>query len=201
MCTRGHNQLGNLLYKTYNTLIDPVGGRGRSLEESDLLEAYAGDGYVGKIGEPILFSAKGTAVPSGQEVELYEWDFDNDGMFEASSTEPDINRTYSEPYRDMVNLRVTISDGSTDETSIRVDVNEAGDVEFGRTVKPCPVDVDTGLSLIARDGAFLDCIPTRLPEGVTVDMSTSGELSAFNTVASMSLTGLLLSFATLVIAI
>ncbi len=77
--------------------------------------------YSGTVGTPVIFDAGGSHDPDGAIV-LYEWDWENDGMFDESSTHPNITHTWQEIYNGTVRLRVTDNEGliETDCASIEV---------------------------------------------------------------------------------
>jgi PKD repeat protein len=63
-------------------------------------------------GEPVHLSASGSYDPDGGSISTYEWDFENDGIFDAQGVEVthawDIVGTYS------VQLKITDDEGETD---------------------------------------------------------------------------------------
>jgi len=84
--------------------------------------AEAGGPYVGTEGSPITFDAGGSTDLDGTIV-LYEWDWDNDGIYDESSISPTITHQWPDDYTGTVGLRVTDDDGltSTDTASVTVD--------------------------------------------------------------------------------
>lgn len=78
--------------------------------------ANAGGPYRAAVGTPITFDGSGSISPTANIVK-YEWDFDNDGTFDATSTLPTISHTYTSPYDGVVGLRVT-DDGSPPQSAI-----------------------------------------------------------------------------------
>ena len=72
--------------------------------------AEANGPYTGYLDEPILFTATGSYDPDGVVV-LYEWDWDNDGTYDESTTENTCSHTWTEPYEERVRLRVTDDSG------------------------------------------------------------------------------------------
>jgi PKD repeat protein len=70
------------------------------------------DKHVARIGETISFDGSGSSDPDGSIV-LYEWDWENDGVYDFSAAFPDWGHAYpAEGYYD-VRLRVTDDDGDT----------------------------------------------------------------------------------------
>ena len=87
--------------------------------------------YYGYEGSLITFNASGS-TPDGGEIVLYEWDWDNDGAYDESTTSPIINHTWGDDFTGTVRLRVTDNDGITDTDTISVTVyNVAPTVEAG----------------------------------------------------------------------
>lgn len=83
--------------------------------------ADAGGPYYGVVGSKLVFDASGSFDPDGTIV-LYEWDFDNDGVWDASSTLPEINYTYTAPHMGVCRLRVTDDGNLTAEDTADVEV-------------------------------------------------------------------------------
>jgi outer membrane protein assembly factor BamB len=62
-------------------------------------------------GQTIVFDASGSSDPDGY-ITKYEWDWDNDGVYEESSSTPNITHSWSYPGAYPVTLRVTDNDGA-----------------------------------------------------------------------------------------
>jgi hypothetical protein len=77
--------------------------------------------YVGFVGESIIFDGSGSSDPDGSIV-LYEWDFEDDGVFDFSSVSATAFHTYSLPGLFDVNLRVTDDSGLSDFDATTVTV-------------------------------------------------------------------------------
>ncbi len=78
-----------------------------------------------KINERVCFDARESRDPDGKIVK-YEWDFDGDGTFDESVTEPQICRVFEVVGSFNVTLRVTDEDGATAEFTKTVTINGAG---------------------------------------------------------------------------
>ncbi len=63
--------------------------------------AWVGTAYSGKIGQPVLFNASGSFDPSGSPISLYEWDFDNDGVFDLETTDSSATHVYNAAFNDL----------------------------------------------------------------------------------------------------
>ena len=63
-------------------------------------------------GQPVAFNASGSYDPNGY-ITLYEWDWDNDGVYEETSPAPTTTHLWSDPGSYLVTLRVTNNIGQT----------------------------------------------------------------------------------------
>ena len=98
--------------------------------------ADAGGPYSSNEGEAIQLDASGSS-DSGENsgIVLYEWDLDNDQVFEISSTSPVTTTNYADNYSGSVTLRVTdrIGQTATDQALITVE-NVAPSVDIGEDI-------------------------------------------------------------------
>lgn len=79
----------------------------------------------GVVGTPIHFDASHSFDMDGFIVR-YEWDFDNNGVFDFNSPDPAADYTYAQAYNGLVTLRVTDNDGNTGRSSARIVVSLTG---------------------------------------------------------------------------
>ena len=63
----------------------------------------AGGPYEGTIGRSVAFDASGSYDPDG-EVVLYEWDWDSDGTYDYSSTEPFGAHVWDDVFHDTIRM-------------------------------------------------------------------------------------------------
>lgn len=75
-----------------------------------------------KMGDQVCFNASESHDPDGKIVR-YEWDFDGDGTFDETTTEPKVCRVFELAGNFNVTLRVTDDDGATAEFTATVTVN------------------------------------------------------------------------------
>jgi len=68
--------------------------------------ANAGGPYASTTGTPVLLDASASFSPIGT-IAKYEWDFNDDGVYDATTAAPAIEHTYSGAYDGPVDLRVT----------------------------------------------------------------------------------------------
>ncbi len=102
----------------------------------------------GTEGDVIFFDA-GRSTEPGDDIVLYEWDLDNDGVYESSSADPIISITwYSEGYR-TIGLRVVDEDGSSSYSTKVVNIKDVAPIAVPGG--PYTVDEGTILYLDASD--------------------------------------------------
>lgn len=73
--------------------------------------------YEANEGMETTLDASGSSDSDGS-IALYEWDFDGDGIYDASSTEPIIFHIYGDDFSGKAFLKVTDDEGLTDRSSI-----------------------------------------------------------------------------------
>ncbi len=78
-----------------------------------------------QMGDQVCFNASESRDPDGSLVQ-YEWDFDGDGTFDETTTEPIVCRVFSSAGNFPVTLRVTDDDGATADFIQTVTVNGIG---------------------------------------------------------------------------
>ena len=71
--------------------------------------------YIIASGQMLTLDGSDSNVPNGKNIVLYEWDINNDGVFDYSSSLPTLNYLFSLPGIYNVRLRVTDNLGLTDE--------------------------------------------------------------------------------------
>ncbi len=83
--------------------------------------ADANGPYSGSVGSPITFDASGSCDPDG-DIVLYEWDWDNDGIYDESTTSATITHTWDAEFTGTIALRVSDNEGLTtlDSASVKV---------------------------------------------------------------------------------
>lgn len=85
------------------------------------------------INEPVAFDASASQDPDGTIIK-YEWDFNDDGIFEESSDSPTAEHTYSSGGVKQVSLWVTDDDGAYDVVTKEIEVKEKSIVSVKRTI-------------------------------------------------------------------
>ena len=116
-------------------------------------EADAGRDRVWGVDIPLTFDGSGSFHPDPfRQIVLYEWDFDGDGFFDSSSTDPTAEFTYTRaeypedtlPVEVTVTLRVTDDKGKTDTDTALITI----------AVPPHPPVADVETLESAHDLAF-----------------------------------------------
>ncbi|HDH10830.1 MAG TPA: 6-bladed beta-propeller [Nitrospirae bacterium] len=92
-------------------------------EANDFPAADAGGPYSGVEGQSITLDGSGSADSDGS-ITLYEWDIDNDGIYDYSSASPTQSHTYAQHGTYTINLRVTDDLGATGEATTTADISD-----------------------------------------------------------------------------
>ncbi|MFC1859490.1 PKD domain-containing protein, partial [Thermodesulfobacteriota bacterium] len=85
--------------------------------------------YAGPVrgSAPLEVNFSGTGMDSDGTISTYEWDFDNDGTYDvSSSTSPDTSHTYAMAGSYNAIFRVTDSDGNLATDAVNIEVNAEG---------------------------------------------------------------------------
>lgn len=77
--------------------------------------------YKAKPGQEITFSAAGSYALDAA-ITTYDWDYDGNGQFEASTATPSIKHAYPTPFSGYMQVRVTATNGTVANTSAKVTV-------------------------------------------------------------------------------
>jgi uncharacterized repeat protein (TIGR01451 family) len=85
--------------------------------------AEANGPYEGRVGTPLTLDASGSFDPDG-EIVSYEWDWNNDGIYDETTTSASITHIWNEPYSGTIRLRVTDNDGQTDVDTTFVEIKK-----------------------------------------------------------------------------
>ena len=79
--------------------------------------------YMAEPGQEVTFDASDSYVLDGS-ITKYDWDYDGDGQFEASTTAPLIKHTYNSPFTGLMQVRVTADNGTLANMSAQVTIGE-----------------------------------------------------------------------------
>ena len=107
--------------------------------------AEAGEVQTVETGEPAVFNGTGSTSSEGSSIVKYEWDFDGDGVFDATGASK--SRSFAKMGDYTVTLRITDSIGATDEDNVTIQVlNREPLTSFGHSpIDPTVRDVVTFL--------------------------------------------------------
>lgn len=120
--------------------------------------AWVAGPYVTKIGSPVTFDGGGSyGVDS--DIVSWEWDVDDDGIFDYTTAGPSVTHTYTAPYDGLVVLRVTDSLGRVGLASVSSVASSDGDT-IARADDNCPEDPNDDQTDTDSDGAGDVCDPT-----------------------------------------
>lgn len=78
--------------------------------------------YYGPVGETFTFDASKSYATGDAVITAYDWDFDGDGVFDASTTTPVQTHTYTAAADEVMQVRVTDSNGQIANMSAFVHV-------------------------------------------------------------------------------
>jgi hypothetical protein len=104
-------------------------------DSPDTPSADSGGPYSGEAGFPITFDASSSTTPNVSIV-LYEWDWENDGVFDESTGSSIITHTWYQVYSGTVRLRVTDNEGLTEIDSASLDVIDTTPPVLSVSVNP-----------------------------------------------------------------
>lgn len=121
--------------------------------------------YVQKAGTSIELDARGSAAGGGRLTQ-YEWDVDGDGVFDRTTTTPQITADYPAALDVSVTVRVTQTDGQTATGTTPVLITSDGD-STPDAEDNCPAIYNYSQTDVDGDGIGDDCDET--PGYPTVD--------------------------------
>jgi hypothetical protein len=104
-------------------------------DSPDNPSASAGGPYSGEAGFPITFDASGSNTPN-QSIILYEWDWENDGIFDVITDQPTITHTWYELYSGTVRLQITDNEGLTEIDSASVEIIDTTPPTISVSISP-----------------------------------------------------------------
>lgn len=168
---------------TDGAIVRSSGGRDLADRVEEIIEGFAAKPlanangpYVLQIGREVTLSSANSFSPDDDPIVSYEWDLDNDGVYDVTTSDDSISTTFEQAYDGMVVLRVTTESGltalGTAETTATVD---------GR--HPGAPDAPTDIEVVSTDGGYrvtftpADDVETQLrsPNGDVYGIALDGD--------------------------
>jgi len=118
------------------------------------------------INEPVTFDASSTFDADGA-ISMYEWDFNGDGLYELSTTDPVVTHTYSTSGLRSVTLRATDAAGATDRQTLTIDVGELA-VSVTRTISTVAAIPGSTFLVVVRFEPQMDLAGVGIQENLPV---------------------------------
>ncbi len=118
------------------------------------------------INEAISFDASASMDPDGS-IAKYEWDFDGDGIFDQTTTNPVVTHSYAVSGMKNVTLRATDAAGATARTSVSVNVADLA-VKVTRTISTIAALPGTTFKVVVRIEPQMDLAGVGLEEKLPV---------------------------------
>ena len=117
----GHRQIAKLLQDPSN-----LTSARSATEMPDSPTATLQGPYVGKIGENLMLDAR-AGLSSRGRITRFEWDFDGDGTFDATTGGGRVLHNYPQQISGYVRVRVTDDSGAQATASALLDITQDGD--------------------------------------------------------------------------
>jgi len=118
------------------------------------------------IDEPITFDASGSFDPDGT-IASYDWDFDGDGLFDRTTTDPVTTYSYAVSGLKSVTLRATDSEGASGRATYTLDVSTLA-VKVMRTISTMSALPGSTFLVVVRIEPEMDLAGVGLEENLPV---------------------------------
>ena len=152
--------------------------------------AWINGPYVVKVSGTIRIDGSGSYAANGAIVS-YEWDFNQDGVYDLKTTQPTFNHTFTTEFDGVLTLRVTDSNGKTNTATTLLTVSDDGD-STPREFDNCPDVYNYSQIDSDGDGIGNECDDTPFPfEWKFTDGDNAGydETGGYETLALISKQG------------
>ncbi len=115
--------------KVYNTRSDLISSMINKTIDKQLTKPHAwiNGPYLVKTGEKLEIDAGGSYSTNGK-ITKYEWDFDNDGNVDRTTTEPIIKQKFTKDYYGIMSVRITDDKGIDNIATTPLIVSNDGDM-------------------------------------------------------------------------
>ena len=119
-----------------------------------------------RINDTITFDASSSYDPDGSII-TYEWDFNGDGLFDLSTSDPVATFTYSTPGNKTITLRATDSDGATQRDTYTISIEDLA-VSVTRTISTVQALPGSTFLVVVRIEPQMDLAGVGLTENLPV---------------------------------
>jgi PKD repeat protein len=119
-----------------------------------------------RINQPVTFDASSSFDPDGQ-IAKYEWDFNGDGLFDSTTTEPTVTYTYSTAGSKSVTVRATDNEGATARSTLSVSIGDLA-VRVTRTISTSAALPGSTFLVVVRIEPQMDVAGVGLQENLPV---------------------------------
>jgi len=124
---------------------------------------------------PLVVNFSGTGTDPQNDIVLYEWDFDGDGVYDyADASSADASHTYTQGGTHVASLRVSDGEGKSGIDQILIRVN----LQAGLSVSPNSIGWLSGANTDPKPAPTGTTITTTLSAGTTVSVSIRNEAGA-----------------------
>ncbi|MEN6369346.1 MAG: PKD domain-containing protein [Thermotogota bacterium] len=119
-----------------------------------------------RINQPVTFDASSSFDPDGQ-IAKYEWDFNGDGLFDSTTTEPTVTYTYATSGAKSVTVRATDNEGATARSTLSVSIGDLA-VKVTRTISTSAALPGSTFLVVVRIEPQMDVAGVGLQENLPV---------------------------------
>ncbi|MDD4904381.1 MAG: PKD domain-containing protein, partial [Candidatus Bipolaricaulis sp.] len=119
-----------------------------------------------RINQPVTFDASSSFDPDGQ-IAKYEWDFNGDGLFDSTTTEPTVSYTYATSGSKSITVRATDNEGATSRSTLNVSIGDLA-VKVNRTISTSAALPGSTFLVVVRIEPQMDVAGVGLQENLPV---------------------------------
>jgi hypothetical protein len=134
----------------------------------------AGGPYTGEEGSPVLLDGSGS-IDNGfnSGFDKYEWDFENDGIYDFENSTPQVAHIYTDDFSGEVGLRVTDLIGQTDSNVTTIQIsNIPPEIDAGDDIDCSEGDILTFSCSVSDPGNDTHQYQWNLGDGILGDQAT-----------------------------
>ncbi len=145
-------------------LIDPIIVKGTPNEPPQV--SFVTTPAKPHINEPITFDASATFDSDGS-ISEYDWDFDGDGLFDLTTTDPVVTHSYTVAGMKSVTLKATDSEGATARSTVDLNISDLA-VKVTRTISTVSALPGSTFKVVVRIEPEMDLAGVGLEEKLPV---------------------------------